>query len=202
MVVEGVVFIALTAVGAREYIINLFPEPVKFAVGTGIGLYLAIIGLEAMRVVAGDASTFVQFSPVFAADPVALIAVLGLFFTFLLYVRGVTGSIVIGVIVTAVAGYIASALGFSAFPAGQVPDGTTLASASLASGAGFQYTAAGYDITPLIGAFLDGFANVDALTFALIVSAWQDRLNQPAVAKMPRDSAFVSLRLNLRTNPQ
>jgi len=169
VVVEGIVFIALTAIGAREYIINLFPEPVKFAVGTGIGLYLAIIGLEAMRVVAGDAATLVQFSPVFASDPVAIIAVLGLFFTFLLYVRGVTGSIVIGVIVTAIAGYIASLLGFSAFPAGAVPDGTTLASASLVSGAGFQYSMAAYDITPLIGAFLDGFANVDALTFALIV---------------------------------
>ncbi|HET7325375.1 MAG TPA: NCS2 family permease [Halococcus sp.] len=169
VVVEGVVFMALTVVGAREYIINLFPEPVKFAVGTGIGLYLAIIGLEAMRVIAGDAATFVQFNPVFASDPVAIISVLGLFFTFLLYVRGVRGSIVIGIITTAIAGYVASLLGYHAFPAGQAPEGTTLAQASLTTGTQFQYTAAGYDITPLIGAFLKGLSNVDALTFSLIV---------------------------------
>jgi AGZA family xanthine/uracil permease-like MFS transporter len=169
VVVEGVLFIALTAIGAREYVINLFPEPVKFAVGTGIGLYLAIIGLEAMRVVAGDAATFVQFNPVFASDPVAVIAVLGLFFTFLLHVRGISGSIVIGVLTTAIAGYVASLLGYTAFPAEQAPEGTTLASASLTTSTQLQYTAAGYDITPLIGAFLQGLGNVDALTFALIV---------------------------------
>ena len=169
VVVEGVVFIALTAVGAREYVINLFPKPVKFAVGTGIGLFLAIIGLEAMRVVAGDAATFVQFNPVFASDPVAIISVLGLFFTFLLYVRGVRGSIVLGVILTAVAGYVASLAGYSAFPAEQAPEGATLAAASLTTSSGLQYSAAGYDITPLAGAFLDGFGNVDALTFSLVV---------------------------------
>src|SRR6056297_3630830 len=57
VVVEGILFILLTAVGAREYVIELFPEPVKFAVGTGIGLFLAIIGLEAMGIVVGDAGT-------------------------------------------------------------------------------------------------------------------------------------------------
>ena len=169
VVVEGVIFIALTVVGAREYVIDLFPEPVKFAVGTGIGLYLALIGLEAMRVVAGDASTFVQFNPVFASDPVAVISVCGLFFTFLLYVRGVPGSIVLGIVTTALAGYAASLLGYNAYPASQAPDGTTLAEGALTTSTQLQYTAAGYDITPLVGAFLDGFANIDALTFALVV---------------------------------
>jgi AGZA family xanthine/uracil permease-like MFS transporter len=169
VVVEGVLFIALTAVGAREYVITLFPEPVKFAVGTGIGLFLALIGLEAMRVVAGDAATFLQFNPVFAADPVAIISVLGLFFTFLLYARGVKGSILIGIVTTALAGYVASLLGYSAFPADQAPEGTTLAAGALTAGTQLQYSAAGYDITPLIGAFIEGFGNVDSLTFALIV---------------------------------
>jgi len=169
VVVEGLLFIFLTAVGAREYVISLVPEPVKFAVGTGIGLFLAIIGLQAMRVVAGDSTTFLQFNPVFAADPVAIISVVGLFFTFLLYVRGTRGAILLGVLVTAAAGYVASALGASAFPADQAPEGTTLAAAALTSEAPLQYDLAAYDITPLVGAFLEGLTNVDALTFALIV---------------------------------
>src|SRR6056297_3464558 len=71
VVVEGVIFILLTAVGAREFVINLFPTPVKLAVGTGIGLFLAIIGLEAMGIVVGDPATLVTLGPV-AANPVAI----------------------------------------------------------------------------------------------------------------------------------
>ena len=89
--VEGVIFIALTAVGAREYVIRLFPTPVKFSVGVGIGLFLAIIGLEAMHITAGSPATFLQFNPVFARDPIAIISVIGLFVTFGLYARGSAG---------------------------------------------------------------------------------------------------------------
>jgi AGZA family xanthine/uracil permease-like MFS transporter len=169
VVVEGVVFIALTAVGAREYVINLFPEPVKFAVGAGIGLFLAIIGLEAMRVVAGDPATYIAFSPVFASDPVAILSAVGLFVTFALYARGVRGSIIVGILLTTAAGYVASMLGYSAYPADQTPEGVTLGASSLTGTTTLAYDAAAYDIRPLAGAFLDGLANVDALTFALVV---------------------------------
>ncbi|MGM0591887.1 MAG: NCS2 family permease [Halobacteriota archaeon] len=169
VVVEGIIFILLTAVGAREYIINLFPEPVKFAVGTGIGLFLTIIGLQAMRVVAGDPATFLTFNPVFVSDPVAVISVVGLFFTFGLYARGIRGSILIGIVVTTLLGYIASALGYSAFPTDQVPGGMTLVEASLTGVTTLSYSASAYDITPLAGAFLTGLGNVEAFSFALIV---------------------------------
>jgi len=167
VVVEGVLFIVLTVVGAREYIIKLFPEPVKFAVGAGIGLFLAIIGLEAMHVVASDPATFIQFNPIFAGDPIAIISVVGLFLTFALYAADVPGSIVIGIVVTTLASYVASALGFSA---ASPPEGIILYTpASLTGTTDVVYSAAGYDITPLVGAFVTGFSNVDALGFSLIV---------------------------------
>ncbi|MCU4801859.1 NCS2 family permease [Halobacteria archaeon HArc-gm2] len=170
VVVEGVVFILLTAVGAREYIIRLFPEPVKLSVGAGIGLFLAIIGLEEMRVVAGDPATFLTFSPVFASDPVAVISVIGLFVTLALYARGVRGSIVLGIILTSIMGYAASALGFSAFPADEVAGGVILKSGiPLAPDVPIVYDAASYNIAPLAGAFVDGLGNVEAFSFALIV---------------------------------
>ena len=68
VVVEGILFIVLTVVGAREYVINLFPEPVKFAVGTGIGLFLAIIGLQAMGIVVNDPATLLTLGRVLAAQ--------------------------------------------------------------------------------------------------------------------------------------
>ncbi len=168
VVVEGVIFILLTAVGAREYVIGLFPEPVKLAVGSGIGLFLALIGFESMRVVAGDPATFLTLSPVIANDPVALISVGGLLFTFALYARGVRGSIVVGILGTTVVGYVAAALGYSAYNPENVV-GASIATDIFLTGSTTTYSLAAYDIRPLAGAFLDGFANVDAFTFALIV---------------------------------
>ncbi|MFB6146342.1 MAG: NCS2 family permease [Halobacteriaceae archaeon] len=152
VVTEGVIFIVLTAVGAREYIIQLFPEPVKFSVGTGIGLFLAIIGLEEMQVVVDDQATLVTLGKV-ASDPVAILSVLGLFLTFVLYARGIRGSIVLGILGTTLAGW---GLTFAGVVEQGVLVPTTLPGAQ-------------YNISPLVGAFLSGFANAEAFSFALIV---------------------------------
>jgi len=152
VVVEGIIFIILTAIGAREYVINLFPEPVKFAVGTGIGLFLALIGLQAMGIVVADPGTMIGLGSI-ASDPVAIVSVIGLFLTLALYARGVPGSIIIGIVATAALGWAVTALGPVASDAGLV------ASSSSAT----------YDITPLAGAFVSGFGNVEAFSFALIV---------------------------------
>jgi len=152
VVVEGVLFIALTAVGAREYVVGLFPKPVKFAVGTGIGLFLAIIGLQAMGIVVGDEATLVTLGSV-ASNPVAILSVLGLFLTFALYARDVPGSIIIGIVLTTVAGWVLTRFGPVAPEAGLVAGGAAVT----------------YDITPLAGAFVSGLANVEAFTFALVV---------------------------------
>ncbi len=152
VVVEGILFIILTAVGAREYVIKLFPQPVKFAVGTGIGLFLAIIGLQAMGIVVDDPATLVTLGTV-ASDPVAILSVAGLFLTFILYAAGVRGAIIIGIVATTLAGWGLELAG--------VAPGASLAPTDLPS--------AQYDITPLAGAFLEGFRNVDAFSFALVV---------------------------------
>jgi AGZA family xanthine/uracil permease-like MFS transporter len=152
VVVEGIIFIALTAAGAREYIIRVFPKPVKFAVGTGIGLFLALIGLEAMNIVVSDPATYVTLGQV-AADPIAILSVVGLFITFALYARGVRGSIIIGILLTTLLGWVVTQAGLVAPDAGLVAGPAT----------------AQYDITPLAGAFVSGFGNVEAFSFALIV---------------------------------
>ncbi|WP_255151180.1 NCS2 family permease [Halorarius halobius] len=172
VVVEGVIFILLTAVGAREAIIRLFPEPVKLSVGAGIGLFLAIIGLEEMHVVAGDPATFITFSPVLATDPVAILSVAGLFVTLALYARGVRGSIIIGVILTTLAGYAAKALGFTAGPAVEAASqaGATLKTpVPVAPNVPIVYEASSYNIAPLAGAFIEGLRNVEPFGFALVV---------------------------------
>src|SRR6056297_887835 len=160
--VEGILFILLTAVGAREYVIGLFPEPVKFAVGTGIGLFLAIIGLEAMGIVVGDAGTILALGDL-AQSPMAVLSVLGLFFTVALHARGVTGSIILGIVSTTVVG---AALTFAGVVDPGVLIGEFVRSGGFAAG---ELPQAQYDITPLAGAFVQGFQDVEALSFALIV---------------------------------
>ncbi|RLM56424.1 NCS2 family permease [Halobellus sp. Atlit-31R] len=152
VVVEGIIFIILTAIGAREYVIKLFPQPVKFAVGTGIGLFLAIIGLQAMGVVVDDAATLVSMGSI-ASNPVAIVSVVGLFVTFALYARQVPGSIIIGIVFTSVLGWLVTAFGPVAADAGLVASSTPVT----------------YDITPLAGAFVSGLSDVEAFTFALVV---------------------------------
>ena len=162
VVVEGVLFIVLTAIGAREYVIRLFPDPVKFGVGTGIGLFLGIIGLQEMGIVVDDPSTLVTLGNL-ASNPVAVLSIVGLFLTLALYVRGIPGSIIIGILLTTLAG-----MGLTV--AGTVEPGV-LAGEFVRSG-GFDFsklTGAQYDIRPLVGAFVEGFQNVDALAFALVV---------------------------------
>ena len=167
VVVEGVIFLLLTVAGARKYIIEAFPEPVKFAVGAGIGAFLAIIGLEAMGIVVSDPATYVTLGSV-ASDPVAILSVVGLFFTLALYARGVRGSIIIGIVATTLAGAVVTFLG--------LVDPGVVASPAVQNG-GFdasQLTSPDYNIAPLGGAFVSGLvgapaANLDAFAFGLIV---------------------------------
>ncbi|WP_299269162.1 NCS2 family permease [Halorientalis sp.] len=152
IVVEGIIFVVLTAVGAREFVINLFPEPVKFGVGTGIGLFLAIIGFQAMGIVVDDPATLVGLGNV-ASNPVALLSVIGLFITFALYAAKVRGAIIVGIVGTTLIGWGLTAAGF--FQRG------VLTPASIPSPQ--------YDIRPLAGAFVGGFSNVEPFVFSLVV---------------------------------
>ncbi|GAB7010113.1 NCS2 family permease [Halorubrum trueperi] len=150
--VEGVIFMILTAVGARRYIIELFPEPVKYAVGAGIGAFLLFIGLQEMRVIVDEPETLVQLGAI-ASDPWSILGVVGVAVTLLLWARGVTASIIVGILATAITGW-ALTLG-GVFERGTVTPETL--------------PAAQYDITPLAGAFVDGLSGIDPVTFTFIV---------------------------------
>jgi AGZA family xanthine/uracil permease-like MFS transporter len=150
--VEGVVFMAMSSVGARRYIIEFFPEPVKFAVGAGIGLFLLLLGLIETNVAVADEATLVSLGNV-ASDPVAILALAGLAFTIALYAKGVTGAIIVGIVTTAAVGWGLTLAG--------VVNGGVLTPESLPP--------VQYDITPLLGAFVGGFQNIEPATFLVVV---------------------------------
>jgi AGZA family xanthine/uracil permease-like MFS transporter len=161
---EGILFIILTAIGAREYVIRLFPEPVKLSIAAGIGLFLALIGLEQMRVITETET----INPVIGLDPIAILAVVGIIITFALWARGVRGSIVGGILLTSILAYLVSALGIDPLSGGS--DQGLVETATLAPGISeITVSTAAFDISPLAFAFVEGVQNIEGLTFALVV---------------------------------
>ena len=166
--VEGVLFVALTLVGARRYVIELFPEPVKFAVGAGIGIFLLFLGLQEMNVVAEyPGGTLVQLGN-FLLEPTAIVAVAGLAVTLFLYAQGLKGSIIVGILATSVVGWLVAL-----FVPGQeeafAPPNTIGVIRDV--GFGNYLFDVQYNFLPLVEGFLEGLGGItdDPIVFALVV---------------------------------
>jgi adenine/guanine/hypoxanthine permease len=99
---SGVAFLLLTLAGLRQLIIKAIPSELYAAVGVGIGLFIAFIGLRNSGVIVTSPATLVALGSLKA--PQALLAILGLVVTLVLFVRRVPGAILLGIIAcTAVA---------------------------------------------------------------------------------------------------
>lgn len=100
---EGVLFIILSLFNVREAIIKAIPTNLKKAVAVGIGLFIALIGLSnAGILLKTDAgSVIIGFAPL---EGSALVAVIGLLITIILYTLKVPGAILIGIILTTIVG--------------------------------------------------------------------------------------------------
>ena len=102
--VAGVVFIILSVSPARKYIINSIPKSMKLGIGAGIGLFLAIIGLQNAGIIVDNPATLVGLGDV-ASLPV-LLAGLGFIIMAVLSYRKIPGAIVIGILVIAIIAWI------------------------------------------------------------------------------------------------
>lgn len=115
VLVEGVIFIVLSLTNVREAIFNAIPFNLKKGVSVGIGLFIAFIGLQgAYLVVDNDATllSYVDFAGDFHTKGIcAILALIGLFVTVILYIKNVKGSILIGILVTWILGMAAQAAG-------------------------------------------------------------------------------------------
>lgn len=104
VLVEGILFILLSVCGVREAIIKSIPESLKKAVAVGIGLFIAIIGLANADIVSTQTGTLIGFVNFNLANKAAIVAVLGLIITIVLYILKVPGAILIGIILTTIIG--------------------------------------------------------------------------------------------------
>jgi AGZA family xanthine/uracil permease-like MFS transporter len=102
VLIEGLIFIVLTLTNVREAIVDAIPMSLRNAIGAGIGLFIAFIGLKSAGVVVADGATLVALGDITSGS--ALLAFIGLIITGFLYARNVPGAILIGIIITMLIG--------------------------------------------------------------------------------------------------
>ncbi|MFP5237209.1 MAG: NCS2 family permease [Acidobacteriota bacterium] len=100
---SGVLFLALTGTGVRQMILRAIPHELYAAVAGGIGLFIALIGLQNAGLIVHDPATMVTLGNV--RNPATVLALLGLLVMATLEVRKVRGSILIGVLAVTVAAW-------------------------------------------------------------------------------------------------
>lgn len=101
---EGILFIILSLVGIREAIIKSIPATLKKAVAVGIGLFITLIGLVNAGIVGTDTGTIIGFENLNLGHASALVFVIGLIITIILYLRKVPGAILVGIVLTTIIG--------------------------------------------------------------------------------------------------
>ena len=99
---EGLLFIALTVTNLRTAIVNAIPANMRYAIGCGIGLFIAFVGLQKGGVIVDDGATLVNLGNITSGP--ALLTMIGLFITGVLYVKGVRGALLLGILITTLIG--------------------------------------------------------------------------------------------------
>ena len=129
--IEGILFIIMSLTNVREAIFNAIPLTIKQGVSVGIGLFIAFIGLQnaGLSVDSATLVSITSFTENFNTKGIcALLAIIGLLVTAILYIRKVKGAILFGIIITWGLGMLCQVAGiyvpnpemgaYSLFPAG------------------------------------------------------------------------------------
>lgn len=100
--IEGLLFILMTITNIREAVVNAIPQNLRYAIGGGIGLFIAFIGLQRGEVIVGHPSTLVTLNDI--TEGPALLSMIGLLITGFLYIKNVRGAMLIGILLTSLIG--------------------------------------------------------------------------------------------------
>ncbi|WP_304654197.1 NCS2 family permease [Halobacillus shinanisalinarum] len=106
----GILFVILSLTSLREILITAIPSSLKYGITSGIGLFIAFLGLRMSGIVVASESTLVTLGDLTA--PGTVLTIVGLFITLGLIARRVTGALFIGMVVTAIIGMFTGQLSF------------------------------------------------------------------------------------------
>ncbi|MFD4444092.1 NCS2 family permease [Nocardia sp. NPDC058519] len=110
---SGIIFFILAVTKVRERILNAIPLQMKFAVGAGIGLFVAFLGLKNAGIVVNSDATLVALGDF--TKGTTLLAMFGLIVTVIFLVIGWHGAVLYGIVATTILGMVTGLVG--------VPDG-------------------------------------------------------------------------------
>ena len=104
VLLEGILFIILTVTKVRTWLLDAIPGTLKKAIGAGIGLFIAFIGLQNAGIIVNSDATLVTLGDITHGP--ALVGMIGLMITAGLVMLKVRGGILIGIIITALIGLV------------------------------------------------------------------------------------------------
>lgn len=113
VLIEGLLFILLTITNLREKIVDAIPDTLKQAIGVGIGLFIAFIGLQNAHIIVKNDSTLVSMGEITSGP--ALLSLIGLLIMSILLVKKVKGALMLGIIITTLIGLPMGITKFSGF---------------------------------------------------------------------------------------
>lgn len=100
---EGILFIIFSFFNVREAILKSIPSNLKKAIPSGIGLFIAFIGLKSAGIIVDNEATLVTLNDL--TSPIVLLAVAGIILTVVLFAMNVPGGILLGILATTIIGY-------------------------------------------------------------------------------------------------
>ena len=101
LLVEGIIFLAITFLNIRDKILECIPKNLRFAISAGIGMFIAFIGLKNAGIITANADTFVQLGKFTRVSILGLISIL---LCGCLMARRVKGSLFIAIIISTLIG--------------------------------------------------------------------------------------------------
>ena len=97
--ISGALFVAVSFLGVRDFIVRVIPHSIKVSVGVGIGLFIALLGLKQTGIVVADAGKNVLILGDLSS-PKALMSMLGFFMVMFFATRKIRGGIILAILVT------------------------------------------------------------------------------------------------------
>ncbi|MEM7613131.1 MAG: NCS2 family permease [Pseudomonadota bacterium] len=102
--ISGILFVVLSVLPVREWLINAIPRNLKLGMAAGIGLFLGFIALKNAGIVVDNSATLVGLGDIFGIEP--LICLLGFVIIAALAARRFAGAVVVGILAASLIGWV------------------------------------------------------------------------------------------------
>ena len=102
--VSGIAYLVVTLTGLRQKIVNAIPQSLKYAIGSGIGFFIAYIGLVNVGIIVNTGGTNTSFGDF--TNPVALLALFGIIITMIYMAFKLKAAVFFGLVTTAIVGLL------------------------------------------------------------------------------------------------